>query len=904
MNELASTTDYDFVVVGAGIVGCAVARVLTGRHLRVGLIEARDDVGDGTSKANTAILHTGFDAKPGTLESRMVARGYKLLSDYARRTGIPVEATGALLVAWTDEELAALPSLRAKAADNGYTHCEIVGADEVYRQVPALGAGALGGLTVPDESIICTWTTNLALATEAVERGAVLHTATRAESITVAPDHTVLHTSSGDISARWVVNAAGLGADYLDQAFGYDRFHVTPRRGELLVYDKLARALIDKIVLPVPTALGKGVLVSPTIYGNVMLGPTAEDLDDRSATGTSEEGFAFLLEKGHKLVPRLLEEEVTAAYAGLRAAADHSDYLVDVDVAQRYVLLGGIRSTGLTSGMAVAEYLDELLQSDGVLTEARTDLPEPPHMPNIGEAFLRPYRDATAITADPAYGKVVCFCERVTAGEIRDAYASLIPPRDLNGLRRRTRVMNGRCQGFFCGAEVSVQMDSRHYPRANPIHTVTRPQVAVIGAGPAGLAAATRLASTFGRDVLVLDRETTAGGIPRHCDHPGYGIRDMHTFIGGPAYARRLVERARAAGVRILTDAMVTAIHAGKALDVTTPSGLLRVEPDALILAMGARERPRSARLVPGDRPSGVYTTGQLQNVVHVHHGTVGTRAVVVGAELVSWSAVMTLRHAHCSTVLMTTTQPSPESYAAFNIPGRALLRVPVATRTRVTRIIGRPKVEGVEVEHLDTGERRIIDCDTVVFTGDWIPDHELVRGAGIELDPGTKGPLVDTALRTSQDGVFAAGNLLHPVDTADIAALDGTFVADQVAAYLDGATAWKEEGVRIIAKPPFRWIAPSLLRTGAPAPPRDRLLLWTDRLVRLPKVTVSQSGRVITSKRLPWPASPGRVFRIPFSLLDGVVPAGGDVTIGLEGHSDSVEPRRDRAFAIITSKR
>jgi glycerol-3-phosphate dehydrogenase len=169
---------YDVVVVGAGIVGSAIARALAAYQHDVALIDARDDVGDGTSKANTAILHTGFDAKPGTLESRLVARGYHLLSEYATCTGVPVERTGALLVAWNDEELDALPGLQAKAADNGYTNCEIINAPAVYRQVPDLGDGALGGLTVPDESIICTWTTNLALATDAVARGVALHTAT------------------------------------------------------------------------------------------------------------------------------------------------------------------------------------------------------------------------------------------------------------------------------------------------------------------------------------------------------------------------------------------------------------------------------------------------------------------------------------------------------------------------------------------------------------------------------------------------------------------------------------------------------------------------------------------------------------------------------------------------------
>jgi glycerol-3-phosphate dehydrogenase len=451
---------FDVAVIGAGLVGSAIARELAGYQLSVAVIEARDDVGDGTSKANTAILHTGFDAKPGTLEASLVRRGYELLSAYAAVTGIPVERTGALLVAWTPEELDALPSLRAKAELNGYARCEIVGADEVYARLQALGAGALGGLTVPDESITCTWTTNLALATEAISRGAALYLGRVVDAVNVDAGIATLRCSAGDVRARWVVNAAGLGCDLVDAMFGYDRFTVTPRRGELLVFDKLSRALVDTIVLPVPSKVGKGVLISPTIYGNVMLGPTAEDLHDRSATSTSAGGVDFLLSKGRQLMPRLLEEEVTASYAGLRAAIDRDDYLIEVDEPQRYLLVGGIRSTGLTSSMAVAEHVTELLAAAGLRLEARPDLPPPPRMPNLGEAFSRPYQDDELIAADSEYGHIVCFCERVTAGEIRDTFRTAIPPSGLEGLRRRTRAMNGRCQGFFCGAEVGALLEA------------------------------------------------------------------------------------------------------------------------------------------------------------------------------------------------------------------------------------------------------------------------------------------------------------------------------------------------------------------------------------------------------------------------------------------------------------
>jgi thioredoxin reductase len=406
--------------------------------------------------------------------------------------------------------------------------------------------------------------------------------------------------------------------------------------------------------------------------------------------------------------------------------------------------------------------------------------------------------------------------------------------------------------------------------------------VAIIGGGPAGLTAAAALAKDRRFTVTVFEREAHAGGIPRHSDHLGYGIRDMKTFITGPAYARKLVNKASTAGAHILTEAMVTGWHGDRSLDVTSPQGRLQVDARAIVLATGARERPRTARLIPGDRPSGVYTTGQLQNLVHLRHRTVGRRAVVVGAELVSWSAVLTLKHAGCRTELMTTTYPSPESYGVFNIAGKSpLLGVDVATRSRLVRIIGKPALQAIEIENLDTGTRRIVECDTVVLTGDWIPDHELARSAGLAMDDKTLGPLVDTALRTGRDGVFAAGNLLHPVDTADIAALDGAHVANTVRDYLNGAPT-VTEGVRLQAESPLRWISPGILRPNDYAPARNRLLLWTDTLVRFPRIGVRQDGTTIATKTLPWPASPGRVFRVPAGVLKRVDTKGGPVTVSL----------------------
>jgi thioredoxin reductase len=417
---------------------------------------------------------------------------------------------------------------------------------------------------------------------------------------------------------------------------------------------------------------------------------------------------------------------------------------------------------------------------------------------------------------------------------------------------------------------------------------VERVPVAIVGGGPSGLTAAAALAPEVDGTVLVIEREHETGGIPRHSDHLGYGIRDLRRFITGPAYARRLTATARDAGARLETEAQVTGWDGERRLVITSPLGRRIVEAEAVVLATGARERPRPARRIPGDRPDGVYTTGQLQNLVHLHHATVGERAVVVGGELVSWSAVMTLREAGCATVAMVTRYDRSESYAAFRAAGRLALRVPVLAHSRVVRINGRHRVESVVVEDVRTRQRRTIECDTVITTGDWIPDHELARLASIDIDPHTLGPSVDGGLHTSASGVFAIGNLVHPVDTADAAALDGRHVAASVGAHLRGGASGVlgvpvVPAVPVVPGAPFRWVSPQRITPGERTP-RGDLLLWSEEYHRFPVVRARQDGEVIGEHRTAWPASPGRVFRAPATLVGRGNPAGGPITIEIAG--------------------
>jgi glycerol-3-phosphate dehydrogenase len=313
-------------------------------------------------------------------------------------------------------------------------------------------------LEIPGEGIVCPFTTTLAYATEALGAGCELIMNAAVTGVRANGGGHEIETERGLVRAEHLVNAAGLRSDEVDAMLGRSQFKVTPRRGELIVFDKLARGLINHVLLPVPTEKTKGVLVSPTIYGNLLLGPTADDVPDKTDRSTTEAGLASLMEAGARILPALERQEVTATYVGLRAATEHRDYQLTAHPDQRYVCAGGIRSTGITGSLAIAEWVREALADAGLdLQSARAQ--STLHMPNIGEFGSRPYQEGDRIESDPDCGRIVCFCERVTRSEIDAALASPIPPADADGLRRRTRALMGRCQGFFCGAEVAAALE-------------------------------------------------------------------------------------------------------------------------------------------------------------------------------------------------------------------------------------------------------------------------------------------------------------------------------------------------------------------------------------------------------------------------------------------------------------
>ena len=403
----------------------------------------------------------------------------------------------------------------------------------------------------------------------------------------------------------------------------------------------------------------------------------------------------------------------------------------------------------------------------------------------------------------------------------------------------------------------------------------------IVGGGPAGLSAALELRRGGVGEVLVLEREAEAGGIPRHAQHQGFGVRDLRRVMTGPAYAQRYRELAQRAGVEIRTETMATGWDADGALEVTSPRGRETVSAAAILLAAGCRERPRSARLVAGSRPQGVLTTGMLQQLVYLRRQPVGRRALIVGAEHVSFSALETLAHGGAAPVGMVTELPRHQSLTAFRLGAAMRFRVPLWTRASLVAIHGRPRVEAVDLVDLVTGERRQLECDTVVFTADWVPDHELAVLGGIELDRGTRGPAVDGAGRTSRPGIFAAGNMLHPAETADVAALAGRHVAGAIVRHLRGETAAATARVPVRCAPPLAWVSPNVVGSDSEAPRRHRLLVRGREFLTAPQLSITQDDKTLWTGRLPR-IVPGRSARLPATWAKSVDPGGGPVEIAV----------------------
>lgn len=455
---------YDVVVVGGGVIGCATARRFALDGARVALLEKAADLLDGASKGNSAILHTGFDAPPGSLEAACIAEGYREYLEIHEKLGLPLVRSGALVIAWDEAQEAALPALMEQARANGVDDVEPLTREETLALEPGLATTLRASFRVPREYLIDPWSAPLAYTLQAVAHGAEVFRSCEVAGGDFDGEIWRLETTRGPVTCRLVVNAAGLWGDLLDERLlGARDFTIRPRKGQFVVYDKPAAALAGHILLPVPTAITKGVVVCRTVYGNLLVGPTAEEQDDRETAALDHDTLAALRARGEEILPALKGQEITAVYAGLRPATEFKDYRIRWHEGRNWITVGGIRSTGLSSALGTAAHVARLASGLG---HAWTP-PGEVHwtkVPNISVAGPRDWQS-------PGNRGIVCHCELVTRREIEAALSGPLAARSLAGLKRRTRVTMGRCQGFHCSGPLARLTEGKlETPLAEDVH--------------------------------------------------------------------------------------------------------------------------------------------------------------------------------------------------------------------------------------------------------------------------------------------------------------------------------------------------------------------------------------------------------------------------------------------------
>ena len=443
----------DVAIIGSGVIGSLIAREISKLQLKTVLIEKCNDVAMGTSKANSAIVHAGFDAKPGSLKAKMNVRGTALMPKTCEELSVPFKAVGSLVVAFSDEEMETLGELLERGNQNGVPGLEIFSKEKLKEEENAISDEAKGALFAPSAGIVCPYELTIAAADNAVKNGVELIRNFCVTSIEQKDGFFAISDGVNTVEAKYIINAAGLYSDKIASLIGDNSIEIIPRKGEYMLCDKSIGSLAKHTIFQCPSKMGKGILVTPTVDGNLLLGPSALDIEDKEDTATTSQALSDILEIAKKSVPCLTTREVITSFAGLRSHCTKDDFIIEEsEKSSSFINVAGIESPGLSSAPAIAEYVAKIIK-EKTNAQEKSDFdpirPEPVrfrHMNNEERKAL--------IAKNPAYGRIICRCETITEGEILDAIHSPAGARDVDGVKRRTRAGMGRCQGGFCGSKV------------------------------------------------------------------------------------------------------------------------------------------------------------------------------------------------------------------------------------------------------------------------------------------------------------------------------------------------------------------------------------------------------------------------------------------------------------------
>lgn len=461
---------YDVAIIGAGVIGCAVARYLAAYQVKACVIDKEEDVCGQTSKANSAIAHAGFDAEPGSLKASMNVLGSQMLEALSKELDFTYRRCGSLVLCFHEADLDKLYALKEKGEKNGVKDLKILTKEEVHQLEPNITGDMVAAIYAPTGAILCPFELTIALAENASTNGIEFKLNTEVKSIKVVDSGYYLKTNNGVVKATCVVNAAGVYTDILHNMVCPEKIHITARKGEYCLLDKKAGSYVSRTIFQLPGVMGKGVLVTPTVHGNLLVGPTAADIDNKEGINTTAAGLGFLTDRAKISVPAVPLRQVITSFAGLRAHEDGDDFVIGKAVGTSgFYDAAGIESPGLTASPAIGSYLAELLAADLKLEKNEQFNGKRQGILKPQELSREEYKKL--LKEQPLYGNIICRCEMISEGEIVDAIHRPLGARSLDGVKRRTRAGMGRCQSGFCSPR-TMEILEREVPL--PIEAITK----------------------------------------------------------------------------------------------------------------------------------------------------------------------------------------------------------------------------------------------------------------------------------------------------------------------------------------------------------------------------------------------------------------------------------------------
>ena len=874
---------FDVVVVGAGIAGCTAARELARYDLSICVLEAGNDIACGATRANSAIVHAGFDPVPGTLKARFNVEGSKAYPRWCDELGVQFRRNGSMVLAFDDEGRLKLEELVRRADANGVEGVHIVSGNRAREMEPNVSPEVACALVAPTGGIVDPYGFAFAAAENACGNGVRFLFNHRVERIARADGGFRVEASGERFSARAVVNAAGLFADEINNMVSGKRFSITPRRGEYYLYDTEYATTFEHTMFQVPGPLGKGVLVTPTIHGNMLIGPNSVSQASKTDLSTTQEGLADIVERARRTWPAASPRGAITNFAGLRAAGESGDFVIgEAADAPGFFNIACFESPGLTSAPAVATFIAS--QVAARLGAGGNPSFNPRRAPQLPFTAMTDEQRERAIASNPAFGHVVCRCCEVTEAEVVRALHGPLPVLSLDAIKWRTGATMGRCHGGFCSPELVEIMsrelgcapdainkrlagsrmiasaradyvelaregggsskgeapeeaDARRSELGAPARIEDSFDVVVIGGGAAGMAAAASARRAGAARVAMVDREERPGGVLRQCVHNGFGLHRMKAELTGPEYAAQEEQAVIDVGVTCEYGVSVLRIDdegAGKLVVGTRFGAELFLHAKAVVLATGSRERGLGALGIAGARPSGVYTAGCAQNFMNLQGLVPGSTAVVLGSGDIG--LIMARRMSLSGIKVLGVYEIMPFSSGLRRNIVQCLddFGIPLHLSRTVVRLEGETRLNAVVVADVDPSTRRPIEgteeripCDTLVLSCGLIPENEVAKTAGVALSPITGGAVVDERLATSVPGVFACGNALHVHDLADFASEEGERAGASAAAFARGdtsaATRTKgvpgESSIEVVAGKGVRYVVPQVISRDAEGP-------------------------------------------------------------------------------------